>query len=177
MISIFLDFTTTRFFCKGTANGSQNPIHKNFCNIVAILRKKRVTLPLAMGRKLNLDIVGIGASLACAIHCAILPLFLNSLPLFGMNIIENQAFEYSMIALTFIIGGISLFHGYKKHHHSRMPFMIFSLGIIFLISKQIWHHWQYYFLPVAVLLIVWAHLLNYKSCRLHNHAHSDDCNH
>src|SRR5690606_40050229 len=85
MISIFLDFTTTRFFCKGTANGSQNPVHKNFCNIVAILRKKRVTLPLAMGRKLNLDIVGIGASLACAIHCAILPLFLNSLPLFGRS--------------------------------------------------------------------------------------------
>lgn len=130
-----------------------------------------------MRKKFNLDIVGIGTSLACAIHCAILPLFINSLPLFGMNIIDNEAFEFSMIGLSFIIGCVSLYHGYRRHHHSFKPFMIFTAGIIFLISKQLWHDWQYIFLPLAVILIVWAHILNYKSCRIHNHAHSDDCNH
>jgi hypothetical protein len=29
----------------------------------------------------------------------------------------------------------------------------------------------------AVVLIVAAHFLNYRSCRVHNHAHADDCNH
>jgi hypothetical protein len=27
------------------------------------------------------------------------------------------------------------------------------------------------------VFIVSAHLINYKACRIHNHAHSDDCNH
>src|SRR5690606_249209 len=147
-------FHNYQIFLQRYGKRLPKPNSQKFLQHCCNTSEKAGNFALAMGRKLNLDIVGIGASLACAIHCAILPLFLNSLPLFGMNIIENQAFEYSMIALTFIIGGISLFHGYKKHHHSRMPFMIFSLGIIFLISKQIWHHWQYYFLPVAVLLIV-----------------------
>jgi hypothetical protein len=29
----------------------------------------------------------------------------------------------------------------------------------------------------GVILIVYAHLLNFRSCRVHNHAHSDDCDH
>jgi len=39
--------------------------------------------------------------LACAIHCALLPLILTSLPLFGVELIDNIAFEYGMIVLAF----------------------------------------------------------------------------
>ena len=48
-----------------------------------------LSLPSFMKLKINWDALGIGASLACAIHCALLPLFLSSLPLFGTNIINN----------------------------------------------------------------------------------------
>jgi hypothetical protein len=27
------------------------------------------------------------------------------------------------------------------------------------------------------LFIVVAHVINYRSCRVHNHAHADDCDH
>ena len=54
---------------------------------------------------------------------------------------------------------------------------VFLAGIIFLLFKQIWHHYQLWFLPVAVGLIIVAHIINYRSCRVHNHAHSEDCNH
>ena len=40
--------------------------------------------------KINWDAFGIAASVACAIHCAVLPLILSSLPLFGINIIELE---------------------------------------------------------------------------------------
>jgi len=33
-----------------------------------------------MNWKVNWDALGVGASLACAIHCAVLPLILTSLP-------------------------------------------------------------------------------------------------
>ncbi|MEI9943707.1 MAG: MerC domain-containing protein [Chitinophagaceae bacterium] len=72
--------------------------------------------------RINWDALGITASVACAIHCALLPLFLSSLPLFGVNIIHNLAFEAGMVLLAFCIGTYSFYHGYKKHHHSFMPF-------------------------------------------------------
>lgn len=130
-----------------------------------------------MKGKVNWDAMGIVASIACAIHCAILPLLLGSLPILGMNIIDNVGFEYFMIFLAFAIGTYSLWHGYRRHHHSMTPVLIFSGGICLLIAKQVWHEFQYWLLPFAITLIIAAHLLNYKACRVHNHAHSDDCNH
>lgn len=130
-----------------------------------------------MNVKINWDALGIATSLACAIHCAILPLLLSSLPLFGINIIENTAFEYGMIFLALAVGTYSLYHGRKKHHHSWLPILIFIAGIAFLFAKMYWHDWRNWFLVPAVLCIVTAHFLNYRLCRHHNHAHADDCNH
>ncbi|MFY8003347.1 MAG: MerC domain-containing protein [Chitinophagaceae bacterium] len=130
-----------------------------------------------MGFKINWDALGITTSIACAIHCALLPLFISSLPLFGVNIIDNVLFEFIMIALAFVVGGYSLYHGYKKHHHSFQPFIWFLIGMLALLAKQRWHQWQLWFLLPAVVCIVWGHYSNYKLCRKHNHAHADDCNH
>lgn len=127
--------------------------------------------------KINWDAMGVTVSVACAIHCAILPLAISSLPLFGINIIENNYFEYGMIALAFFVGSYSLYHGFKKHHHSWLPFILFSLGMFFLIIKQIFHNWHLYLLIPAVVLIILSHFLNYKFCRRHNHAHKEDCDH
>jgi hypothetical protein len=130
-----------------------------------------------MKSKINWDALGIGASLACAIHCALLPLFLSSLPLFGTNIIHNTGFEVGMIMLALCIGTYSLYHGYRKHHHSLLPLSLFFAGFSFLVLKQFFIQYETWLLVPAVILIIIAHLLNYKYCRVHNHAHSDDCEH
>ncbi len=127
--------------------------------------------------KINLDALGVTASLACAIHCAILPLFLASLPLFGFNIIDNSYFEGGMIILAFLVGAYALSHGYRWHHHKKLPLLMFSGGIIFLVLKQFFLDWHILLLIPAVTLIVWAHFLNFRYCRVHNHAHKDDCDH
>ena len=127
--------------------------------------------------KINWDAFGIAASVACAIHCAVLPLILSSLPLFGINIIENQGFEFLMIALAFVVGAYSLYHGRKKHHHSYYPMVLFAAGISLLFIKSMLHSHSLMLLLPAVSLVVIAHYLNYKLCRVHNHAHADDCNH
>lgn len=130
-----------------------------------------------MNFKINWDAFGIATSVACAIHCALLPLFISSLPLFGYNIIDNSWFEYAMIALAFAVGTYSLYHGRKKHHHSWVPMIFFTLGILLLLGKIIWHSWELWLLIPSVVCIITAHYLNYRMCRVHNHAHSDDCNH
>jgi hypothetical protein len=128
-------------------------------------------------RKVNWDALGITASVACAIHCAVLPLFISTLPLFGVNIIHNMAFEAGMVFLAFGIGSWSLYHGYKRHHHSLRPFGLFCLGLALLILKLFFVHYETWLLIPAVALIVTAHFLNFRFCRVHNHAHSDDCHH
>src|SRR5687767_1732282 len=91
-----------------------------------------ITYICAMAR-INWDAAGIVTTVACAIHCAVLPLLMGTLPILGMNIINNTAFEYFMIFLAFVIGSYSLWHGYKRHHHSLIPVLVFGTGIGFLI--------------------------------------------
>jgi hypothetical protein len=117
-----------------------------------------------MNIKINWDGLGIITSIACAIHCALLPLVLTSLPLFGINIINNMAFEWGMIALAFAVGSYSLFHGYVKHHHSLLPVLIFAVGFVFLATKQFFHQHEYILLFPAVILIISAHYMNYRLC-------------
>ncbi len=143
-----------------------------FCNYVAFCY-----FCAAMKFKINWDALGISASVACAIHCALLPLFLTSLPLFGINIIHHTGFEIGMILLSLAIGGQAMYHGYRKHHHSLVPLTAFLIGFIFLVLKQVFSSYQYWLLAPAVVLIVYSHLINYRSCRIHNHAHADDCDH
>jgi cytochrome c biogenesis factor len=130
-----------------------------------------------MNSKINWDALGITTSLACAIHCALLPLFFTSLPIFGVNIIENYFFEIIMVAVAFVIGIYSLYHGWKKHHHSIVPMLVFTVGFIFLVLKLFFVEYEGWLLIPAVTGLIVAHIINYRSCKVHNHAHADDCNH
>jgi hypothetical protein len=127
--------------------------------------------------KINLDALGISASLACAIHCALLPLFFTSLPVLGFELINNFVFETVMIVAAMLIGTYSLYHGWKKHHHKKLPMLIFLIGVACLFCKQIWHEYQFPFLIPAVIFIVFAHWLNFRYCKKANHCHAQDCDH
>jgi hypothetical protein len=95
----------------------------------------------------------------------------------GVNIIDNLAFEYGMILLALAVGGWSLYHGYRRHHHQRLPLMIFGLGMALLFAKEILHDWKLWFLIPAVIAITIAHYVNFRYCRAANHCHTSDCNH
>lgn len=127
--------------------------------------------------KINYDVLGIGASIACAIHCALLPLFLTSLPILGINIINNIFFEVMMILIALTIGLYSLLHGYKKHHHKIFPMVLFSVGMVILLLKQFFHQYQVWFLLPAVVMIISAHYINYRQCKLTAHCHTDHFSH
>lgn len=108
--------------------------------------------------------MGIATSAACAIHCALLPVLVSSLPVFGINIIHNSFFEWGMIGLAFLVGSYSLFHGFAKHHRNLIPIYIFSAGFMFLVCKQFFHSVENWFLIFAVPLIIGAHYYNYRLC-------------
>jgi hypothetical protein len=115
--------------------------------------------------KLNWDIMGAATSIACAIHCAFLPVLMTSLSIFGVNIIHNQWFEWGMIFLAFFVGAYSLLHGFLKHHQSYIPLLVFCAGALFLVLKQLLPLYEFWFLTPAVALILYAHYTNYKLCQ------------
>ena len=117
-----------------------------------------------MSAKVNWDALGIFTSVACAIHCALLPVLLTSLPVFGVNIVHNAGFEWSMIGIAFLVGSIALVHGFIKHHRNYTPILIFSFGFCFLILKQFIPQLEFLFLTLAVILIITAHGYNYRLC-------------
>ena len=119
----------------------------------------------SMPAKVNWDFMGIATSVACAIHCAVLPLIVSTLPIFGINIIHNSFFEWIMIGLAFAVGCYSLFHGYRRHHQNYIPLFIFSWGAIFLILKQFFLAYEYLLLGFAVFFIISSHVVNYRYCR------------
>jgi len=114
---------------------------------------------------INADFIGIGASIACAVHCVVLPLFLSGLSIFGVNIIHNLWFETGMIGLAFVIGAFSLHHGFRRHHRSPLPFLLFTGGMFFLLAKQYWHNYELILLPFALILIISAHISNFRFTR------------
>jgi hypothetical protein len=160
----------------GKNNPPKNKLYNGkdslFCNLVATIYLYKL-----MKLHINWDAMGISATLACAIHCALLPLFMGSLPLFGINIIHNLYFEAGMILIAMGIGSYSLWHGYRKHHHRNLPLLIFTAGMLFLVLKQFFIHYAGWLLVPAVVCIILAHILNWRFCRQAKHCHASDCNH
>ena len=114
----------------------------------------------------KVDLIGIGASITCAVHCAVLPLFLSGLSVFGVNIIHNFWFESGMILFAFVVGVYALRHGFIRHHRSPIPFLLLTSGMIFLLAKQFWQVYEVILLPFAVVLMISAHIFNFRYTRI-----------
>lgn len=127
--------------------------------------------------KINWDSLGIGASVACAVHCAVLPLLYTSVPLLGINILHNPWFEWTMIIIALAIGINALRHGITRHHHRYLPLILLLIGFAFLMAKEAIHEWHTALVIIALGFIVTAHYLNYRFCRKANHCHANDCDH
>jgi len=130
-----------------------------------------------MKLQINWNAWGVSAAVACAIHCALLPLFITALPLFGIDFLDNIYFEIGMITVAFIIGSLTLWHGYRKHHHKLSPLVLFIPGIALLAIKHFFIEYILWLVIPSSLLIISAYYLNWRFCRQAKHCHSSDCDH
>ncbi|MFT4202903.1 MAG: MerC domain-containing protein [Chitinophagaceae bacterium] len=115
-----------------------------------------------MKGKVNWDKVGMTTSLVCAVHCLALPLLLTSLPILGIDLVHGEAFEIAMIAIAFAVGVVALSKG-RKVHRSLLPMVLFVIGIVCLVLKEVFQEWHNTLLIPAVLFILSAHYVNYRA--------------
>ncbi|HTQ63815.1 MAG TPA: MerC domain-containing protein [Puia sp.] len=110
------------------------------------------------------DKIGISASLVCAVHCVLLPVFFSTLPFLGIEILENKTIEIIVIATSLVVGSWALFNGYR-HYHKGWFLVIFVFGIIVLVISNTMitrRSWEIVLKAIAAVSIVTAHLYNWK---------------
>ena len=116
-----------------------------------------------------LDKVGMSASVACAIHCALLPIVLTLLPIIGLEFLANPAIELGMIALSLSLAIFALLGAYQKHRKA-WPFVILMLGFAFIALGHLLAGLESILIPSGGLLIAIAHFINLKLTKSCNHS-------
>ncbi|MEM9721589.1 MAG: MerC domain-containing protein [Bacteroidota bacterium] len=119
-------------------------------------------------RHINWDWLGFSASLACALHCALLPVLLTLSAFGSLYFLEAPIFEYSFIVLSFGIASFSLVQGYRKHHQRWDALSIAALGFICILLGQFseGNMWEAIFSAIGGSMVAIAHLINLRLSRL-----------
>jgi len=83
---------------------------------------------------------GFWSSLACAIHCTILPLVLILIPSSGVYLFINETFELIFLIISLIINIANLCFGYKMHKSNKALAILASGLFLFLVGRLLHKH-------------------------------------
>ncbi|WP_129713838.1 MerC domain-containing protein [Pedobacter sp. SYP-B3415] len=117
------------------------------------------------------DRLGITASGLCAIHCAVLPFVVSTLPFWGLAFLAHPVFEGTMIIISLMLGLGSIGHSYRFHHRRLGPLFLLAAGFLFiLLGHLVEIEWlESILVPSGGVVIACAHLINLRmnrSCKM-----------
>ena len=108
----------------------------------------------------KLDQWGMTASVACAVHCAALPFFISTLPLWGLGFLAHSWVEAGMICLSLFIGIWSLSVSYPKHRKAT-PVLVLVAGFGFIAAGHYFmESLEAMLIPFGGFTIAGAHFIN-----------------
>ena len=125
-----------------------------------------------------LDRFGAAGSLACAAHCALLPLLLAALPSLGVAVWLGDSLEFGFVVFASLLGLFTLVSGYRRHRAVRALWLLVP-GLVVLWVGVLYAPLHHSLLPHAVAmtlggtLVGLAHLANLRLV----HVHSANCGH
>ncbi len=120
----------------------------------------------------DVDRIGMIASTLCAIHCAVVPILLTSLPLIGLGFLASRWFEWGMIGFALVVGIGSLAYSFFNTHRRLIPLILFLFGFLYVVGGHLLlHGWkEAVVVPLGGLTIVAAHFVNRRYiCNTHLH--------
>lgn len=113
-----------------------------------------------------LDRLGLTASLACAAHCALMPLLVSALPLF----LQDARLEWALVGSSAGLGISSLVRSYRRHQR-RLALVVLTLGLLLLVLGRLTEeagghgHGGVVLVVLGGLVVALAHFLNHHlSC-------------
>ena len=114
-----------------------------------------------MFKNLNLDMLGMGTSLICAVHCLAIPFLISFAASAGLEFLQHSFFEVTIFGLAaiFIIG--SLLPGLIRHHKNSIPLIFGLIGLSFVFANHEWlQHKAYWLSFTGAVMITYAHYKN-----------------
>lgn len=91
----------------------------------------KIGIPTTLANDNWADMAGMVASIACAIHCAAMPLALAYLPTFGLSWLADEGFHQWMAVVCFAIAAFAFMPGWRKHG-SLVPAIWGTAGVMLL---------------------------------------------
>src|SRR4051812_13390001 len=82
------------------------------------------------------DRFGATASFLCAVHCALLPLVIATLPAIGLGILADHRYERGFIAFASMLAVTTFIVGYRRHRRFR-AFWFLMPGILLLAAGPV----------------------------------------
>jgi hypothetical protein len=116
----------------------------------------------------RLDRLGAAASLACAAHCAAMPLLAGLAPLVELGFLASEQTEWALAGLSLGIGSLSLPPSYARKHRQWRPLLLFAFGASMIVVRLLMEEGSRLEAPtmaLGALLITCAHLVNRRLCR------------
>jgi len=109
------------------------------------------------------DMLGIGVGLACAIHCALLPIILTTGVFSGISWVDHIVVDVLFLIASIIIGLFAFVKSYRLYRHSFIPIAIALFGFMIIGYTLLTHDHTQLWLPASggVLLAI-AHYYNYS---------------
>ena len=127
-----------------------------------------------------IDRFGAAGSLACAAHCALLPLLIAALPSLGLAGWVGDGFEGVFVVFATLLGIFSLVWGYRRHRALRALSLLLP-GLVILWLAVLYPALHQSVVPHAVAmtlggtLVGLGHLVNLRLN--HGHVHDASCAH
>jgi hypothetical protein len=114
----------------------------------------------------RLDQVGLGLSLACAIHCLALPLLVAALPLAGLGFLVEGPTDVLLVLASLGMAAGSLCWGFRLHRRWHV-FVVLSAALSLIVVGRVLVEGPYEIVLVVTgaLLLAGCHLLNRHLCR------------
>jgi hypothetical protein len=113
--------------------------------------------------KLNLDFLGMSASLLCAVHCSVLPLLLTVGLLGGFSWLEHPAVEITFIFSSLMLAWLSLLPGWRRGHGRIEPVLTMLVGFGLIVLAHVFHEqYEGLLMTLGGLAIAVAHFLNWR---------------
>lgn len=120
----------------------------------------------------QLDTLGASLSFACALHCALQPLLLAMLPVFGLGFLLDERLETIFLAGAIVLAGATVISGWR-HHRQPQALPVMAVAAVIIVISRV-PAFEAFEMPLAVsgaLGIMASHLLNlwlHKRYHLHH---------
>lgn len=117
---------------------------------------------------LAVEKIGVLLSIACAVHCLTLPIFLFFAPYLASSFAFSSNLEWILVISSFVLAAFILVLDYRKHYQP-LPLYFLGVGIIIKVLDMVLsiqsYAWFFGILLGAVISIAyWVNYKHKKSC-------------